>query len=73
MARQVARGKGNIQAGRDVILNIISSVHAPEDVDQAISAFHSHLDRLQRRRGWIDARLLLALAFGASTIAGLMI
>lgn len=64
-------GAGNIQAARDVILNIIATVRAPEDISQAIADLHAHIDRLQRRRGLIDARIFLAVLVAVFFIVGI--
>ena len=57
----ILRGAQPEPSKRDTIYNILSSVHVAADLDQAIDQAHAHQDKLQRRLGMIDARILLAL------------
>jgi hypothetical protein len=62
---QNAVGIGNIQIGGcvkgDVILQIIDGVHSLNDIDGAIKQSQKHLESLQRRKGLIDCRIILAI------------
>lgn len=68
------KGDGNIQVGGnvkgDIILQILGGVHSLNDIDEAISQTQKHLDSLQRRKGLIDARILLfPIAVGCIFVA----
>ena len=68
---QRVKGNDNIQAGRDVILQVIDGIHSPLDIDKAITNIQEHHDRLLWKRGLLDFRipLILVIAFaGASAM-----
>lgn len=68
---QNVSGNGNVQigggVGGDVILQIIDGIHSLKDIDGAMQQAQSHLEILQKRKGWIDGRIILAL-FGAGCL-----
>lgn len=64
------KGSGNIQAGRDVIVEIISGLHGIEDIDEATTVLNKHLISLRYKRGMIDWRIFLGvLAVGSAVSA----
>lgn len=65
------KGSGNLQAGRDIIIDVISGLKAVEDIDAAIPTLHDHLNGLLRKKGLIDARILLAIFSGLTGFAGI--
>ena len=70
---QKISGKNNIQieggVGGDVILQILDGIHSLNDLDGAIQQAQSHLEILQKRKGRIDGRIILALIGAGCLIA----
>jgi hypothetical protein len=48
---------GNIE----IIFNILETIKSINDIDGAIRSIHAHINRLQWRKGWLDARIPCAI------------
>lgn len=53
----------NTQVAGDInlIFSILETVKSINDVDGSIRSIHAHINRLQQRKGWLDARIPCAI------------
>jgi hypothetical protein len=67
----ILRGAQPVKSKFDIISDILASVHEAADLDQAIDQAHTHHDKLQRRIGWIDARIFLVIIIAFTFMEGI--
>ena len=63
MNPQTIKGNSNTQVAGDInlIFNVLETIKSINDVDGAIRSIHAHINRLQWRKGWLDARIPCAI------------
>ncbi|OQY20118.1 MAG: hypothetical protein B6I36_02430 [Desulfobacteraceae bacterium 4572_35.1] len=72
MKKNISSSVGVIQADtihNSVILQIIDGVNDPADVEPSICKVAEHLDKLTKKRGLLDGRILLAVLATAGIAA----